>query len=290
MVSSTGLVDGRRDERPRSVEETLSAAFEAGLARLSEAVAQAAGRETRWLDRVRAGLVALLCFLEDEPRWGRVLIVETFARGGAASEWRQREQRVLGVLTRLLDDGSPQAIAESMPEPRLTAELLIGGVLSVIRARLSGPEGDARALAEMLPSLMSLIALAYLGQADASAELAADGPDPSRVPQLPLASAGASPVPVTYRTALVLGAIARAPRSSNREIAAAAGLGDEGQTSHLLRRLAQRGLIEKVSPRNGSRREKAWLLTPCGQRVIELLGLANAARHASADAGVREAA
>ena len=75
----------------------------------------------------------------------------------------------------------------------------------------------------------------------------------------------------------MLSAIARAPRSSNREIAAAAGMVDEGQTSHLLRRLAQRGLIEKVTPRSGSRRENAWLLTPAGRRVIELLGLASPA-------------
>jgi len=89
----------------------------------------------------------------------------------------------------------------------------------------------------------------------------------------------------------VLSAIAYAPCSSNREIAAAAGLSDEGQTSHLLRRLAERGLIEKVRPRNGSRRENAWLLTPCGRRVIELLGLATAATpDAPVNASVREAA
>ena len=73
----------------------------------------------------------------------------------------------------------------------------------------------------------------------------------------------------------MLRAIACAPRSSNREIADAAGISDEGQTSHLLRRLARRGLIEKVTPRSGSRRENAWLLTPCGRRVIELLGFAS---------------
>jgi DNA-binding MarR family transcriptional regulator len=79
-------------------------------------------------------------------------------------------------------------------------------------------------------------------------------------------------IPFHHRSALVLRAIAGAPRSSNREIAEAAGLTDKGQTSHLLRRLAQRGLIEKVPPRNGSRRENAWLLTPSGRRVIRLIG------------------
>ena len=50
---------------------------------------------------------------------------------------------MLGVLTGLLDDGSPQAIAELTREPQLTAELVIGGVFSVIRARMSSPSRTA---------------------------------------------------------------------------------------------------------------------------------------------------
>jgi len=101
----------------------------------------------------------------------------------------------------------------------------------------------------------------------------------------------APPIAVSYRTSLVLRTIARAPRSSNREIAAAAGLGDQGQTSHLLRRLQRRGLIEKVTPRSGSRRENAWLLTSCGRGVIDLLSFGGAAApDARARARVRQAA
>ena len=54
------------------------------------------------------------------------------------------------------------------------------------------------------------------------------------------------PVRPTHRTMLVLRAIAAAPCSSNRQIAQIAGLSDEGQTSKLLSRLAQRGVIENV--------------------------------------------
>jgi hypothetical protein len=124
---------------------------------------------------------------------------------------------------------------------------------------------------------MSFIVAPYLGPAVAAAELVGRSSSAGRVPVraagLPIGSAAAAPVHVSHRTTLVLHAIAAAPRSSNREIAKAAGLSDEGQTSHLLRRLAQRGLIEKVRSRSGSRRENAWLLTPCGRRVVELLGV-----------------
>ncbi len=257
---------------------------------MSVAVEAAAGREERWLDRVRAGMVALLGFLEDEPGWGRLLVFEAPLQDAAALRCKQR---VLGVLTVLMDDGSPQAIAEVMCEPELTAELLIGGVFSVIRTRLL--KGDGGALVELAPSMMSFIVRPYLGRAAAEAELAgyslAAGRAPSGAAECPTPSAAASPVPITHRTTLVLGAITRAPRSSNREIAAAAGIGDEGQISHLLRRLARRGLIAKVAPRSGSRRENAWLLTPSGRRVIELLGLDGAERaQASAPARIRQVA
>ena len=277
----------------RSADECFLAAFEEGLARLSAAVEEAAGREQRWLDRVRAGLVAFLGFFDDERGWTRLLML------GVPVEDRtlafRCEQRVLGVLTALMDDGSPWAIAELTCEPQLTVELLIGGVFSVIRARLSDPEGDGGPLVELTPSLMSFIAVEYLGQAAASEQLLLGSPPADQPPaggvERGVPSAGCAPIPVTRRTTLVLKAIARAPRSSNREVAAAAGISDEGQISHLLGRLAQRGLIAKVTPRSGSRRENAWLLTSSGRRVIELLGLASATDvHVSPGAGVRQAA
>jgi len=269
-----------------SVEECFLAAFEQGLARLSGVVEQAAAREQRWADRVRAGLVELLGFLDDERGWARVLFCNAPVDSAVAFRC---EQRVMGVLTVLMDDGSPQAVGEVTWEPQLTGEFVVGGVFSVIRSRILAADGES--LVEMAPSLMSFIATPYLGQAVATAELAgscAAGADAlSREAEL----SGASPIPVTRRTTLVLSAIASSPRSSNREVAAAAGLGDEGQTSHLLRRLARRGLIEKVTPRSGSRRENAWLLTSCGRRVLELLSFGGAASpHAPASGRVRQAA
>ena len=293
MIARAGVSQRAFYEIFGSIEDCFLAAFEEALARLSVAVEEAAGREERWLDRVRAGLVALLGFLEDEPARGRLL---THAPPVEDTTLAFRcEQRVLGVLTALMDDGSPWAIAELTCEPQLTVELLIGGVLSVIRARLSDPERDRGPLVGLTPSLMSFIALAYLGQAAASEELLLGSPPAGQPPagwvERGVASTSCPPIPVTRRTRLVLGAIARTPLSSNREIAAAAGIGDEGQTSHLLRRLAQRGLIAKVSPRSGSRRENAWLLTSSGRRVIELLGLASVGRpRACAEVTVRDAA
>ena len=140
VTARTGVADDAFYEVFRSAEECFLAAFEEGLGRLSGVVERAAGRELRWLDRVRAGLVELLGFLDDEPGWGRVLFFQAPVHGAAAFRC---EQRVLGVLTGLMDDGSPQAIAEIMSEPQLTSEFVIGGVFSVIRTRMLAADGRA---------------------------------------------------------------------------------------------------------------------------------------------------
>ena len=179
----------------------------------------------------------------------------------------RHEQRVQNVFASLFDDGASPTIAQLADTPALTAQLIRGGVLSVIRARMSDTEGDGEPLVELAQPLTSFIAVAYLGQAAASDELArrlAGGESATCSCARAGAGLGERLSDSRSRAArrLVLDAIARAPRSSNREIAAAAGILDEGQISHLLRRLAQRGLIAKVAPRSGSRRDNAWLLTP----------------------------
>jgi hypothetical protein len=69
----------------------------------------------------------------------------------------------------------------------------------------------------------------------------------------------------------VLDAIARAPRSSNRQVAQLAGLTDEGQTSKLLWRLAERGVIEHLGRGQNFGEPNAWLLTSYGKQVLRRL-------------------
>ena len=78
----------------------------------------------------------------------------------------------------------------------------------------------------------------------------------------------------------MLGAIAARPRSNNREIADAAGLRDEGQTSKLLSRLEQRGLVDNVGLGAAYGEPNEWLLTASGERVLDA-----ARRNSAADAG-----
>jgi hypothetical protein len=282
VVTRAGVSDDVFHGVFSTVEECYRAAFEDGLRRLSRAVAEATARQEAWLERVRSGLVALLGFFDDEPSWARLLVIEAPIRATTTFECRRGLHDVLGrLLKRSADDSDHCAASRAGASPvlmeTLTDELVVGGVLSVIRTSML--EQDSRKLVELAPSLMAFIVTPYLGQAAARAELegrASDRglarttePEPTRAQAI--SRANELPVRATHRTSMVLQAIARAPYSNNREIAQAAGLADEGQTSKLLARLGRKGVIENVGAGAARGEPNAWLLTPAGQRMLELL-------------------
>ena len=270
MVTRAGVSERAFYEVFDSVEDCYWAAFQEGLERLSRTVVGAAGGKGSWLDRLRAGLVAFLGFLDDDLGWARLLILETPVHDGAVA--LGCHQRVLGVLTGLMDDGAPHAIGEFLPDPMLTSEFAIGGVVSVIRQHMLS--GNGGPLVELAPHLMSFVVRPYFGQAAAMAELAGKPSPHDQASSRPseLSQAAALPIRVTHRTTLVLRAIAQTPYSSNRGIADAAGLNDEGQASKLLARLERQGVIENVGIGAARGEPNAWLLTSSGRHTVELLG------------------
>ncbi len=267
MVTHAGLTLRDFHEEFASVEDCLLAAVDRGQALVTQALVDALKGERHWLTRVRLTLFAILRFLDSEPGWARLLVVETPAAGLTTVEHRDRG---LARLAELLERGSPRASSSDRVtlQRGLTGELVIGGVFAVLHARMLKRVGVP--LIELAPSLMSLIVLPYLGPEAASAELTRRPPG-TPAPKVGLETRAAS-TRATYRTALVLRAIRGVPRSSNREIAAAAGLGDEGQTSRLLSRLQRQGLIENVGLGQAYGEPNAWLLTSEGTRVAELIG------------------
>jgi AcrR family transcriptional regulator len=279
-----------------SDEQCLEAAFDDSLARLSYTVEAVVAQQERWLERMRAGLVALLGFLDDEPQRARLLVLDTPVDAATEHEWRRQLHRVLSGLIDAchhpsataaadISRGGGDAVAGACPgmSPALTAELLAGGVFSVIRTGML--ERDSAKLVELAPSLMAFIVAPYLGPAAARLELqgkparreaiandaaSSQISEPSR--PAAIARTAALPIRVTHRTTLVLRAIAHAPYLNNREIAQAAGITDEGQASKLLARLEQRGVIENVGVGPARGEPNAWLLTGSGQRAVEVIG------------------
>ncbi len=288
MVTRAGVSERIFHEVFPGAEDCYRAAFEEGLSRLSRAVGSAAAREQAWLERVRSGLVAMLGFFDDESCWARLLVLETPLGGAVTFECRQRLHEVLaGLLERSADIGDHRGVRSTAGSPlllaTLTGELIVGGVFSVIRASMLERSGGK--LVELAPSLMAFIVAPYLGQAAAQAELEGK---PSRasgasVAERELARARAVsraaelPIRATHRTTQVLRSIARAPYSNNREVAQAAGLVDEGQTSKLLARLERKGVIENVGVGAARGEPNAWLLTAAGERALALIAQSSSA-------------
>jgi AcrR family transcriptional regulator len=264
-------------------EDCFIAAFDEAIARASRYVLDSHDPAAKWEMRVRSALTGLLTFLEMERGAGRLLIVASLGAGAIALE---RRKRVLAQIIAVIDEGHAESRAGSLVRgrqaelPPLTAEGIVGGVLSVLHSRLMEPQPstterssrvggiDGASLLALTGPLMSMIVLPYLGMAAARKELAR--PTPTLLERH--VSAPADPLRdvsmrLTYRTVCVLSSVAANPGCSNREIGIASGVGDQGQISKLLTRLTKLGLIENGGAGQARGGPNAWTLTNKGREI-----------------------
>jgi AcrR family transcriptional regulator/DNA-binding MarR family transcriptional regulator len=245
-------------------EECFLAAFDEAVARVSPGVVEAYRGEKRWQEQIRAALIVLLGFFDGEPAIGRLLVVESLSAGASALE---RRRRVLGHMVAAVEEGRDRGRTNS-GLPSLTGEGVVGAVLSVIHGRIV--EASTGRLLDLTSPLMSMIVLPYLGPAVARTE--AERPNPTPTPGThkstgnPLSDLG---MRLTYRTIRVLMAVAEHPGASNRQVADASGIADQGQMSKLLTRLVALELVENQGPGPGPVRGEpnAWQLTTKGQEI-----------------------
>jgi AcrR family transcriptional regulator len=248
----------------------LLAAFDLGVQRAAQRIAPAYDAQSRWRDAIRAGLAELLRFLDDEPALGRLCIVHSLSGGPVLL---RRRIAVQSILWEVIDRGRREGAAGRSEPPAVVAEGVVGAVMTVIQTRLLAQDAeppDERPTIELFGSLMSLIALPYLGAGAARRELARPAPAPRAgvgvFTEQPTEYEDLG-VRLTYRTGRVLQAIARYPGASNREIAERAGIVDQGQISKLLSRLEAAGVIANQSEGTARGAPNAWRLTEHGERV-----------------------
>jgi AcrR family transcriptional regulator len=275
----------------RTFYEQFSGCEDCFLAVFEDAVGRASGIVTEatvtappvWRERLRAGLGALLGFFDEEPLLGSLLVVDAL---GAGPRVLGRRARVLAELAVIVGEehgrgaGANNGRERSSSLPSLTAEGMVGAVLSVIHVRMV--QDDRRPLLDLLNPLMGMIVLPYLGRAAAAKELARPAPKSPRG----RASSGASATTrvrrdgspsrdplegldmrLTYRTLTVLSVIAADPGASNRRVGEAAGVHDQGQISKLLARLNNLGLITNTGQGQPKGEPNAWTLTTRGIEV-----------------------
>ncbi len=252
-------------------EDCFLAAFDDALKSVAAVVVPAYEQSGPWRLKVRAALTALLECLECDPATGRVLIVESLAAGPRALE---RRQSVLAQIIPVIEQGHGKG--RTLDPPTLTAEGILGGVLSVLHARFIEKQGAGRVtrphMTGLAGPLMSMIVLPYLGPIAARREIERPIPRCSAKPPVvrsdPLQGL---PMRLTYRTMRVLTSVAelggRGAYPSNRQVGEHAGIGDQGQASKLLARLHRLGLIEKRGGNPARGEPNAWTLTITGKEV-----------------------
>jgi AcrR family transcriptional regulator len=244
-------------------EDCFLAAFDEALAQAAMTVLPAYERPGRWQERIRAALLALLVFFEEQSALARLCVVEALAAGPRALA---RRAEVIGILVNAVDEGRVGRPVRVPEPPPLAAEGAVGAVLAVIHPRLLN--GGSEPLTVLLGELMNVIVLPYLGVQAAQRELRRPAP------QIKTKDKGSHGDPlegldmrITYRTVRVLIAIGTQPGASNREVATAAGISDQGQVSKLLTRLDSLGLVRNDGVGHAKGAANAWALTPRGLEV-----------------------
>jgi len=248
-------------------EACFLAAFVDTADRARTLVHGAARGEREWRSKVRAGLAALLQSFTEEPLAGRLLVVDALKAGPVVLE---RRRQIMHELLAVIDGGLAQARAGREVAP-LTAEGVVGAVFTVVHARLSSPDGVGSLLGLLNP-LMAMIVRPYLGAAAAQRELTRPDPSARKVHR----RASVDPLKgldmrLTYRTLRVLAVISSSPGASNRMVATASGVADQGQISKLLTRLESLGLIRNTGVGHLKGEPNAWELTVRGMQVEQVV-------------------
>ena len=273
-------------------EDCLLAALQSVVETLREELHAADVADGPWRERVRMGLWTILSFFEREPALADVCVVQAL-RGG--SKVLERRERVLAELARVVDEGRVEGAprAGRVP-PSLTAEGLVGAAFTIVYGRLIRDERE-KPLTDLHAELMGMIVLPYQGPAAARREqtrpLLALAQSEQRAPLVTRGENGTGdgsdplagvPMRLTYRTTLVLEAIAKRPGVSNRMVADLAGITDQGQISKLLSRLERLGLAENMGVGHAKGERNAWALTALGRQVARRLGAGPRAQDAAA--------
>lgn len=167
VLARTGLYRQAFYDNFADKDACYLAALEMGIARLEALVAHAAASEESWQGKLRAGLGALLDYLDDEPDVGRGIVVEVHAAGPEALA---RRAEAMKRVADFIDLARLEA-GESESPPQIAPEGIVAGIHAVVHSRLSTEATDG--FRGLLPEFMYFAVLPYFGAEAASAEMQA---------------------------------------------------------------------------------------------------------------------
>ena len=244
------------------LEGCAAAAFAQATAEARSLVREAYVGEASWCEGVRSAMCSLLVAMDEKPALAWMFFVDAFAAGETVMA---QHTQVLADLAREIDHA--RTIEGSRQPPQLAAEGVVGSIVAVLRRRVL--EQSEEPLTSLLGPLMSVVVLPYFGARAARRELRRAPPMATGVNDGPRMVRGADllsglEMRLTYRTVRVLAVISERPGASNREIASAAGITDEGQISKLMSRLERLQLVENLGQGQELGGPNAWHLSTRG--------------------------
>jgi AcrR family transcriptional regulator len=243
-------------------EDCFLAVLEQAVARPARLACKTYAQQESWRTGMRAALEAVLVLIDEEPGPARLCLIEALGGGARILSFRTE---LMNKIAHALDAGRSEPAALRNP-PAITAEAVTGGVFAILHNKLC--EKRREPVVDLLGPLMSMITLPYLGTRAAGQELDKPSSGLARVnghASSPESDPARLNVRLTYRTARALMAIAARPGASNRDIALAAGIADQGQASKLLNRLSRLELIENTGAGRSKGLANAWRLTDRGE-------------------------
>lgn len=157
------------------LEDCLCEFIQQGTIELLARVVEAFGRHEAWRDQLRSVAYAMLRFLQEDRARARIMTVEVLAAGDRAQLIRDQGMEALFEFIDLgraeLDD--PSSLS------RATAEGIGGAIFSQMRLQIE--TGSRESLTALVPKMMHMAVLPYLGPEAAAEELAMPPPaDPDR--------------------------------------------------------------------------------------------------------------
>jgi AcrR family transcriptional regulator len=167
VITRAGVSRRTFYEHFENKEQAFLAAYELVVTRLAEEVQASSNQGRSWCERVSMGLATFLDRLASDPALAHLCVVEVLAAGPAALAGRAA---AMDAFRTFLEPGLEEA-PPGLPIPALAAETAIGGAYEVVYSLVL--HGRTAELPQMLPDLLQIVLLPFVGADTAAAEAAA---------------------------------------------------------------------------------------------------------------------
>lgn len=161
VVERAGVSRATFYELFRDKEDCFHAAMELSLADAMGRIVSAYSPDKPWATLVRDAAAAFLDLLASRPTFARMALVEAPSSGGRAFELYASGKRVLQIL---LDRGRDDPVEEEAIPSSAGRAALSGAEALVVGQILAG---NAERLRELLPDVVYIATVPYLGQEEA---------------------------------------------------------------------------------------------------------------------------